>query len=219
MEEERKPLEPDGSAEHPGSTAEAILASARKLFARQGFDGASVRAITRGAGANLGAVTYHFGSKQALYEAVLDRVLSPLAERVTRAAGVDDAPPLDRVEGVVRTLFEHLEENPDMPQLMLQEIAAGRTPPPPVRRVLGTVSGALAGLICEGQERGRIRAGDPLLLALSCVYQPVHLTLIRRLARPVVGLDMADPATHERVVEHSVRFVRAGLAAATEVTP
>jgi AcrR family transcriptional regulator len=197
------------TADSPG-TPESILGAARQLFARRGFDGASIRAITKGAGANLGAVTYHFGSKQALYEAVLDRVLSPLAERVARAASAEGEA-LARIEEVVRAFFAHLDENPDMPQLMLQEIAAGKEPPAPVRRVLGQVSGVLVELVRIGQAHGEIRSGDPLLLALSCVYQPVHLTLVRRIARSVIGLDMAEPETRARVIEHAVSFTRAAL--------
>ena len=201
----------------PAATANALLASARRLFARRGFDGASIRAITHDAGANLGAVTYHFGSKNALYEAMLDQVLAPLAIRVARVA-VAGTSPLERIDAVVRALFEHLQENPDMPQLMLQEMAAGKDPPPPVHRALGGVSGTLRDLVSEGQRAGEIREGDPLLLGLSCVYQPVHLTLIRRMARSIMGVDMADPDTHERIVEHAVRFVRAGLASRRETT-
>ena len=192
------------------ATARALIDSGRRLFAGRGFDGASVREITRGAGANLGAVTYHFGSKRGLYEAVLERVLSPLAEHV-RETSSEGGAPLDRLERVVRAFFEHLAGNPDMPQLMLQEIAAGRDPPAPVRELLGTVSSTLRGLVLEGQRAGTIRPGDPLLLGLSCVSQPIHLTLVRRMVQRVLGVEMESPEAQGRVVEHAVAFVRAGL--------
>ena len=195
----------------PGTRA-SLLAAARRLFARCGYDGASVRAITHQAGANLGSITYHFGSKHALYEAVLEQVLSPLVDRVRTAVG-GPGDSLDRAEATVRAFFAHLEENPDMPQLMLQEIAAGKTPPAPVARLIGGVSGCLGQLMAEGQVAGEVRSGDPVLMALSVVYQPVHLTLVRRMAKHIVGLDQSDPATHDRVVEHAARFARAGLAA------
>jgi AcrR family transcriptional regulator len=199
----------------PGATRAALLASARRLFARRGYDGASIRAITKEAHANLGAVTYHFGSKHALYEAVLDQVLSPLAARIERAVAPEGSP-LERIDAVVRALFEHLKENPDMPQLMLQEIAAGKTPPAPVVRTLGGASSRLAALVRQGQAAGEIRAGDPLLLALSVVYQPVHLTLVQRIGKEVIGLDQSDPGTRARVVEHAAAFARAGLIARKE---
>src|SRR5690606_34005678 len=60
------------------STREAILDSAEALFARQGHDGTSMRQITSEAGVNLAAVNYHFGSKEALVQAVLKRRLAVL---------------------------------------------------------------------------------------------------------------------------------------------
>jgi TetR/AcrR family transcriptional repressor of nem operon len=177
--------------------------------------GASIRTITREAHANLGAVTYHFGSKHALYEAVLEQVLAPLAQRVVAVLeGPGSA--LDRAEGTVRALFEHLRENPDMPHFMVQELAAGKTPPVPVVKMIGTVSGRLAQLMREGQAAGEIRDGEPILLALSLVYQPVHLTLLQRISKGFLGVDQSDPATHARVVEHAASFARAGLARVRE---
>ncbi|NIQ53600.1 MAG: TetR family transcriptional regulator, partial [Gammaproteobacteria bacterium] len=61
-------------------TPAALLGAATKLFAEHGYAGTSIRMITRAAGANLAAVTYHFGTKRELYGAVLERAFQPLAE-------------------------------------------------------------------------------------------------------------------------------------------
>ncbi|MGA0588452.1 TetR/AcrR family transcriptional regulator [Dyella sp. KRB-257] len=63
---------------NPSSTKERILAAAEALFARRGFDGASLRQLTASAGVNLAAVNYHFGSKEKLIEQVLKRRLDAL---------------------------------------------------------------------------------------------------------------------------------------------
>jgi len=60
------------------STREIILDTAESLFVRQGHDGTSMRQITSEAGVNLAAVNYHFGSKEALIQAVLKRRLAVL---------------------------------------------------------------------------------------------------------------------------------------------
>jgi AcrR family transcriptional regulator len=208
-------MNPKLHARRHAPTADRLLAAARATFARRGYDGASIRTITREAHANLGAVTYHFGSKHALYEAVLEQVLAPMAARVL---AVLDGPgtPLDRAEGTVRALFDHLRENPDMPHLMVQELAAGKAPPAPVAKALGTISGRLAQLVREGQAAGEIREGEPILLALSLVYQPVHLTLVQRVSKGILGVDQSDPETRARVVDHAAAFARAGLARVRE---
>jgi len=59
-------------------TKKCILDSAEKLFARQGFYATSLRMLTREAKVNLAAVNYHFGSKEELLKAVIERRILPL---------------------------------------------------------------------------------------------------------------------------------------------
>lgn len=47
-----------------------MLAAGLKLFAEQGFEQTSVRALAREAGVNLAAVSYYFGDKTGLYRAL-----------------------------------------------------------------------------------------------------------------------------------------------------
>ncbi len=62
-------------------TKERILDAAERLFAEEGFDATSLRAVTAAAGTNLAAVNYHFGSKAALLPAVVSRILEPVNAR------------------------------------------------------------------------------------------------------------------------------------------
>lgn len=72
------------------NTKESILDAAEALFAEQGFGGTSLRSITAAAGANIAAVNYHFGSKEALIEAVFARRLLPMnEERLQRLAALE----------------------------------------------------------------------------------------------------------------------------------
>jgi AcrR family transcriptional regulator len=63
------------------STRDLLVDSAEQIFARDGFAGASLREIMRSADANPAAVHYHFGGKDGLLEAVLDRVVEPITAR------------------------------------------------------------------------------------------------------------------------------------------
>jgi AcrR family transcriptional regulator len=66
------------------STQTQILDAAEKLFARQGFEATSLRAIIADAGVNLAAIHYHFRSKEGLVRAVLQRRLAPINEERIR---------------------------------------------------------------------------------------------------------------------------------------
>jgi AcrR family transcriptional regulator len=59
-------------------TRERILDAAEAVFMACGYDGASMRQITGEAGVNLAACNYHFGGKEALFQAVLARRLHVL---------------------------------------------------------------------------------------------------------------------------------------------
>lgn len=65
----------------PQDTRDRILDVAERLFVEHGFDGTSMRMITSAANANLAAVNYHFGSKDALMQAVFRRRLTALNQQ------------------------------------------------------------------------------------------------------------------------------------------
>lgn len=192
-------------------TAAALLTAARALFARRGYAGTSIRAITRQAHANLGAVTYHFGTKEKLYEAVLESVTAPLRQRVQAAA--DSAPaPLEGVVAVIGAFFDHLALHPDMPALLTHDLALDRPVPGPVRRTMEVVSETLARLVGAGQRAGRIVDGPPLLLTVSLLAQPIYFSLMRPRLRAVFGMDSGDPAVRDEIRAHIAEFVRHALA-------
>ena len=60
------------------ATREKIIKAASRAFARNGYDGASIRTIVAAADVNQAAINYHFGSKDGLYRAVLQAALLAL---------------------------------------------------------------------------------------------------------------------------------------------
>lgn len=98
-------------------TKERILDVAECLFMTHGYDGTSMRQITGDAGVNLAAANYHFGSKEALLQAVLGRRLDWLnAERLrildameSQAAG-KPLKPSQIVDGFFGTLLRMADD-------------------------------------------------------------------------------------------------------------
>lgn len=62
-------------------TRTKILNTAERLFAHSGLEGVSLREVGRAAGVNSASVHYHFGSREALVEAVVLRRMEPLQRR------------------------------------------------------------------------------------------------------------------------------------------
>lgn len=192
------------------ATPDALLDAAQELFAERGYDGASIRAITERADANLGAVTYHFGSKEALYHAVIESKVEPLRRKVVTAAD-DEGAPMDRILAIVQILFDHYADDPGLPRLILQQVASGRPAPPPARAWIRTLAGTLGGLVVEGQEAGSVRDGDPRFLALGVVPPAIFVHLIRQPLEDSLDLSLDDPETRSALRAHVLMLVRAAL--------
>lgn len=68
-----------------GTTPDRILDAAEALFAERGYDGVSTRAITELADVRLNLLSYHFGTKEQLFRAVIDRRLDVIVARRAEA--------------------------------------------------------------------------------------------------------------------------------------
>ena len=82
-------------------TKQRILDAAERMFGIYGFDGTTLRSIVNEAEVNLALVSYHFGSKEELYQAVVARMAQPIIERhlaaLAQIESVDEPPSLEAV--------------------------------------------------------------------------------------------------------------------------
>ena len=94
------------SSEKAGGTRERILDAAMKVFMEKGYEDASVRAILEASGTVAGSFYHFFGSKEALFEAVVERYLAGYAAQfaaIAKAPDMDVRRQLDALlEGVSR---------------------------------------------------------------------------------------------------------------------
>ena len=107
-------------------TRHRLLRSATRLFADSGYRGASVRDICNLAGANPGAVPYHFGGKRHLYRAVLRRAAATLADMGPPNGQVDtaDTEPVGAAVALGRVLGR-MQSDDTSTRLLLRDLADG----------------------------------------------------------------------------------------------
>ncbi len=63
-------------------THNKLIEAGIQLFGDYGFDAVSVRDIVKGSGANLSAVSYHFGGKSELYKAVIEYLTQEVKDQL-----------------------------------------------------------------------------------------------------------------------------------------
>lgn len=73
-------------------TRDVLIAAARDLFGEHGYDATSIEAVLQAAGVARGALYHHFATKEALFDAVLDREVASIAETAATAARAADDP-------------------------------------------------------------------------------------------------------------------------------
>ena len=87
VREEEQPREVRGlKAEHAEATRDALIASARRLFARRGYADVPIEEIVRRARVTRGALYHHFRDKADLFRAVFERAEEKLTTRVAAEA-------------------------------------------------------------------------------------------------------------------------------------
>ena len=107
------------------TTRERLLQAATRLFADNGYRGASVRDICNLAGANPGAISYHFGGKRQLYRAVLRRAAAGLADMGPAADDLNgESEPVSVVNALQRVL-DRMQSDDAATRLLLRDLADG----------------------------------------------------------------------------------------------
>lgn len=142
------------------TTRDRLLAVAGRLFAARGYDAVSVRDITSAAQANLGAITYHFGSKAALFAEVVTSKTEPMvlwAESVVQR----DEPPDARLRALLEGYATFvLHEDPQLKVLFSDLLAGGKRIPKSVMDAVNKRNEMFAHLVQEGIDQGLFRPCD-----------------------------------------------------------
>ncbi|WP_299627921.1 TetR family transcriptional regulator [uncultured Tateyamaria sp.] len=104
---ERKTRKRDADA-----TKGRILAAAKAEFAKLGLAGARVDDIAERSSANKRMIYHYFGGKEALFCAVLEEAYLDIRES-ERALNLEDLPPIEAMQTLVRFTWEYYLANPE----------------------------------------------------------------------------------------------------------
>jgi len=197
------------------ATRDRILEHAAALFAEDGFEKVTVRAICRAARANVAAVNYHFGDKKSLYRAVVQSAIAIMRE--TNELSVEagrGASPEDQLRAYVRVFMTRMTtKGPHtwIHQLMTREIEEAtdafdlviRDVIEPRQRYLAAIIGAISGL----------PAADVRVIRASVSLQAQCLLFARPLPGKAPPSWRAAVGSIESLAAHVAEFSIAGMRA------
>ena len=147
-------------------TAGAILEAAERLFLSHGYTATTMEELSEAADVAVGSIYAHFGDKEGVYSALVDRALA-LDKRYGEEGFAAGSSPLERLVGMGEGYLRFAREHPAYFRLF-------RFPPPdrpsaeeapgPAARIAERISAEvarMAGLLREAVEEGVIRPVDP----------------------------------------------------------
>lgn len=147
-------------------TAEAILAAAEDLFLTRGFQATTIERLSERADVAIGSIYGHFGGKEGVYAALVDRALE-LDARYCDEGWESASDPLGRLVGIGDGYLRFARERPGHYRLFRFPPAGGPTGGQAANsaarvadRVRSEVS-RMAGALREAVSQGTIRDVDP----------------------------------------------------------
>jgi AcrR family transcriptional regulator len=147
---------PHPTASADDTTRGKILATALRVFAERGFEGARTRDIAEQAGANLGLITYYFDNKETLWREAVTSAFAELERELAEATAAhagDDA--RRQLEQLARRFVRFVARRPEFMRLMNDE---GKQDSARMRwlvdRFVRPMHESLRALIEAGQARG-----------------------------------------------------------------
>jgi len=182
------------------ATSERLLLAAEESFGQSGFDRARLSDIAERAGISRPSLLYHFASKEALYEAVVNGAFASLAESFTGALSRRGSFE-DRFDELVGRFVAFVDERPWMAVLLLRELVDGRGPGRDILLSAGVPLIDRIERFVRDQGHGIVRAGLPIRAALMHV---VGGALVRAAAGPVRAALWGDDIDHTRALARAL---------------
>jgi AcrR family transcriptional regulator len=190
-----------------------------ELFAEKGYEGASVRDLAAAAGVNVAAVSYHFGSKDALYHECLRACLAPcaqmhermqfqleIAQRKKTRKAAEEA-----LQACIHIFLEILTSSAARhSQLVMREQSEGKPRFEPVIREffqpVGNILRQIILMLAPGLSQKRV-----FMVISGIIGQCIHIQKARASYRVLAGVDSHSSEYIEMISAHIAHFTALGL--------
>lgn len=206
----RGPGRPAGG--QSGEGQEALLQAARELMAEKGLPQLTVREVADRAGVKPALVSYYFGGKRGLLQALTGEVAASMVEGFAQSAARGESFE-ERLRAVLRHAVELLGKHPYGPRLVVEQVFFGEEEVIDAfvdrfaRRNLETMNRLLA----EGQRSGEIREVESMFMAPMLFGSILFFFLAAPVIRRLYGIDEITPEMGRRFADHAVDVVLRGI--------
>jgi TetR/AcrR family transcriptional regulator len=196
-----------------GAAREALLNAATEVFAERGFEGATVGLIARRARVNPAMISYYFGGKKKLYQAILSETFDFVQDRADRIRH-SPLPAPERLGAFINAFRDMALIRPSFPRMMAREaVSEGRHLERKFLPRFLDIFQLVREIIDQGVKEGDFSPAHPGLTHLSLIgsmvffyaTEPFRRRLHTEMKLPLESLNPDD------FVNHSQELILRGL--------
>ena len=157
-----------------------IIETAERLFAERGFDGTSVRDIADEAGVNVAMISYYFGSKEKMMEALFELRVGSVKIRVESLIKDQSLSPLEKVNMLIDEHIDRVMQKQCFHKIMMGVVATNKNPA--ILKAANSVkirnAEVVTELIKDGQKKGVFKKKIDVILMMNTMVGTVSQTMM-----------------------------------------
>jgi TetR/AcrR family transcriptional regulator len=194
----------------PEATRADILTAAEQIFAEKGFARASTQEVAAAAGVSQSQIHYHFGSKEALWEATHERVFRAYYQVQVEILTGALQPGEDRLSRSVEAYFRFFQTHPRFARMLMHNLLEGGTLGGDPGEHLSRMG---AGVVRAEQEAGTLRGDvEPSFVVLSFLGLVSFWFMGSEGLLPKFGLPGSPESWDEIYLDTIQKILRGGVA-------
>jgi AcrR family transcriptional regulator len=157
-----------------------IIETAERLCAERGFDGTSVRDIADEAGINVAMISYYFGSKEKLMEALFELRVGGIKMRVESLIKDESLTPIEKVNMLIDEHIDRVMQKQCFYKIMVGVQVTNKNPA--ILKAANNVkirnAEVVAELIKDGQKKGVFKKKIDVVLMINTMVGTVSQTMM-----------------------------------------
>lgn len=153
-----------------------ILETAEQLFSTTGFNGTSVRDIAQKANVNLAMISYYFGSKENLLEAIFDYRSADIQVQLAALQSNTTMEPLQKIEKMIDAYVDRIMSMQCFHRIMMREqmLSNDTTIGKKIHEYKKRNNEFITKLITEGQKKGAFKKKIDMPLMMVTMFGTAH---------------------------------------------
>ena len=159
-----------------------IIDTAQRLFSLKGFDGTSVRDIAEEAGVNVAMISYYFGSKEKLLEAIFEIKIGRVQMRVEELLKDNSISTIQKINTLVDEHIEKMMDSQQFYKIMISEQINNTNTAiiQKIKQLKVRNAELITELVKEGQKKGDFKKKIDVVLMLNTMIGTVWQSMLSK---------------------------------------